>query len=199
MTRLRPEIAAARKPEHPADGLFVNRWSPRAMSGEPISERELATLLEAARWAPSCFNGQPWRVVYARRASEHWDRLFGLLVPGNQAWCVHAGALLVFISRTAFEHNGKPNPTHAFDTGAAWMSLALQGEMMGLVVHGMGGFDRARAPAELGVPAGHEVQAMAAVGRPGRREDLPEPLRSREAPSDRKHVAEFASEGRFPS
>lgn len=167
------------------------------MSGETITDAELFTLLEAARWAPSSYNGQPWRIVYARRDTPHWPRLFALLVPFNQEWCVRASALLVFISRGTFEHNGKPNSTHAFDTGAAWENLALQGSLMGLVVHGMVGFDAARAAADLGVPEGFHVQAMAAIGRPGRRDDLPQPLREREAPSTRKPVRELAFEGRF--
>lgn len=194
---LTADIAAARHPDHPADALFVNRWSPRAMSGEPITDAELFTLLEAARWAPSSYNGQPWRIVYARRDTPHWPRLFSLLVPFNQEWCARAAALLVFIARATFEHNNKPNTTHAFDTGAAWENLALQGSLMRLVVHGMVGFDAARAATDLGVPDGFHVLAMAAIGRPGRREDLPESLRSREVPSTRKSIREFAFEGRF--
>lgn len=197
MDRLKPEVAAHRRADHPIHPLFLNRWSPRAMSGEPISETELMTLFEAARWAPSSFNGQPWRFVYARRDTPHWARLFDLLVPANQAWCKDAAVLLVACARTTFEHNSKPNLTHAFDTGAAWMSLALQGEVMGLVVHGMAGFDRARAARDLAVPADHEVQAMAAIGRRGDPARLPEAVRAKEAPSDRKPVSAWIAEGRF--
>ncbi|MFM9997207.1 MAG: nitroreductase family protein [Phycisphaerales bacterium] len=197
MDRLKPEVAARRRANHPIHPLFLNRWSPRAMSGEPISEAELMTLFEAARWAPSSFNAQPWRFVYARRDTAPWARLFDLLVPANQAWCKDAAALLVACSRTTFEHNGKPNPSHAYDTGAAWMSLSLQGEVMGLVVHGMAGFDRERAARDLGVPPGHEVLAMAAIGRPGDPARLPEPVRAKETPSDRKPVSAWIVEGRF--
>lgn len=194
---LAPEVAHVRTPEYPVLPMFINRWSPRAMSGEPLLERDLLTLLEAARWAPSSYNDQPWRMIYARRDTPHWPRLFDLLVPGNQAWCVNAAALVVFTSRTTFEKNGKPNPCAVFDTGSAWMSLALQGSMMGLVVHGMTGFDRDRARRDLAVPEGVEIPAMCAVGKPGRREALSPDLQKREAPSGRKPLKEIALEGKF--
>lgn len=184
-----------RHPDHPIDPLFVNRWSPRAMSGEPVSEADLLALFEAARWAPSSYNGQPWRFLYARRGTPHWDRFFGLLVEFNQSWVKDAGALVVIASRTTFEHNGKPARTHSFDAGAAWQNLALQGSLQGLVVHGMQGFDYDRAHQELGLPDDLQVEAMAAVGHPGPVENLPEGLREREQPSGRKPVAEIAFEG----
>lgn len=198
MNPMTPEVVNAhRTPEHPVDQIFLNRWSPRAMSGEGISEAELMVLFEAARWAPSSYNAQPWRFVYARRETEHWSRLFGLLVESNQAWCKNAAALVVVCSRDAFEHNGKPNTTHSYCTGAAWASLALQGSLRGLVVHGMIGFDREKARLELGVPEGYTVEAMAAIGRPAPRETLPEALRAREVPSTRKPLRELVFEGVF--
>src|SRR4030088_2645180 len=116
-----------RKADHVIDSLFLDRWSPRSMSGEEISEEDLLTLFEAARWAPSSYNNQPWRILYARRYTECWPLFFDLLVDFNKSWVKDAAALLVFISKTNFEHNGKPSITHAFDTGAAWQNLALQG------------------------------------------------------------------------
>ena len=92
-----------RTPDRPIDPLFVDRWSPRAMSGEPISQEELLRLFEAARWAPSSGNSQPWRMLYAHRDSEHWPRFFGLLAEGNKTWCVHAAVLVVFVSQTRRE------------------------------------------------------------------------------------------------
>jgi nitroreductase len=183
--------------EHPVDELFLDRWSPRAMSGESISEEELLTLFEAARWAPSSYNNQPWRILYARRDTEHWPAFFGLLVEGNQTWAKDAAALLLFVSKETFDFNGKPYPTHSFDTGAAWENLALQATLMGLVAHGMQGFDYERARAELNIPEGFRVEAMAAVGRPGDPARLPEQLREREAPSDRKPLSEVTCEGAF--
>lgn len=192
-------IPAERKPDHPVDPLFVRRWSPRAMSGEPLSDAELLSLLEAARWAPSSYNGQPWRFLYARRDTPSWLAFVGLLGEGNRRWASKAGVLIVVVSRTLFEHNGQPSRTHSFDTGAAWANLALQGTIMGLAVHGMQGFDYDRARTELRVPAEYDVEAMIAVGRRGRVEDLPEALREREKPSPRKPVSEISLEGGFPA
>jgi nitroreductase len=185
-----------RHADHPVENLFVDRWSPRAMSGGEISSEELLTLFEAARWSPSSMNNQPWRMLYAPRSSCHWPLFFDLLAEGNRVWCAGAAALVVVISKTAFE-NGKPCRTHSYDSGAAWMSLALQGSLMGLVVHGMQGFDYDRARIDLDIPEGYQVEAMAAIGRPGRREDLPEQLQARETPSDRRPLSQSVCEGPF--
>ena len=187
----------ARRAEHPVDEIFLDRWSPRAMSGEELSEEELLTLFEAARWAPSSYNNQPWRIMYARRGTAHWQTFFDLLVPGNQAWAKDAAALLLFASKETFDFNGKPYPTHSFDTGAAWENLALQGALKGLVVHGMQGFDYEKARTALNIPEGFRVEAMAAVGRPGDPAQLSEQLREREKPSDRKPLSETVCEGPF--
>jgi len=185
-----------RKPDHTVEPFFVNRWSPRAMTGEEITREELMRLFEAARWAMSSMNNQPWRFLYALRNTEHWEKFFGLLAPGNQAWCKNAAALIVVVSKKTFD-NGKPARTHSYDAGAAWYSFALQGTMTGLVMHGMQGFDYDRAAAELGVTDEYQVEAMAAVGRPGKREELPPALQERETPSQRRKVEEFAFEGGF--
>jgi nitroreductase len=186
-----------RESKYPIDKIFLDRWSPRALSGEAVSEEELMTLLEAARWAPSSYNNQPWRILYARRDTEHWSRFLGLLIEFNQSWAKNAAALLLFVSKTTFDFNGESSVTHSFDTGAAWENLALQATMLGLVAHGMQGFDYERARTELNIPEGFRVEAMAAVGRPGRAEDLPDALREREAPSPRKSLEEIAREGQF--
>jgi nitroreductase len=196
-TVLLPKGSEHRKASHPIDNLFLDRWSPRAMSGEPIPQEDLMTLLEAARWAPSSYNNQPWRILYAKRDSEHWDTFFNLLVEGNQTWAKNAAVLLLFASKTTLDRNGKPAPTHSFDTGSAWENLALQGTLLGLVVHGMQGFDYDRARTELSIPDGFDVEAMAAVGKPGAKEDLPEKMRQGESPNDRKPLAEIACEGPF--
>lgn len=186
-----------RRADHAIDQLFLDRWSPRAMSGEAIPEEELMILFEAVRWAPSSYNNQPWRILYARRESEHWPLFFDLLVEGNKVWAQNAAALLLFISKTTFDYNGKPSITHSFDTGAAWENLALQGSLKGYVVHGMQGFDYERARTALSIPEGFRVEAMAAVGKPGAAEALPEALRQREAPSDRRQLAQTICEGPF--
>ena len=193
------DIDQYRRTEYKIDPVFYQRWSLRAMSGEPFLDGELESLFEAARWAPSCFNEQPWRFLYARRDSQHWARFYDLLVEGNQRWAKNAALLVVVVSCETFERNGEPAPTHSYDAGAAWQNLALQGSLSGLVVHGMAGFDYQAARSQLGVPAGYRVEAMIAIGKPGRREDLDERLRDRELPSDRKPVREFTFEGGFPA
>jgi nitroreductase len=185
-----------RIPDYEILPQFVERWSPRAMTGDPVSEAELLRLFEAARWAPSCANSQPWRFVYARAGTPHFQRVFELLSEGNRPWCARAGALIVVLSKKTFD-DGRTSPTHSYDTGAAWMSLALQGSAMGLVVHGMAGFDYNRARVDLGVPEDYKVEAMIAVGHPGNVEDLPEQHRAREKRSPRRPVRELVFEGRF--
>ena len=167
------------------------------MSGEPLSHDELMSLFEAARWAPSAGNTQPWRILYAHRDSEQWPVFFGLLVERNQAWCRNAGVLLLFISRTVNEQTGRPLKTHSYDTGAAWENLALQSILRGLVVHGMAGFDYARAKAELAIPDEFKVEAMAAIGKPGPIENLPADFQEREIPSRRKPLSELVFNGRY--
>lgn len=186
-----------RQSEHPIDRLFLDRWSPRAMSGEDVPESELSVLFEAARWAPSSYNNQPWRILYARRGGPHWPLFFNLLVDANKTWARDAAALLLFVSKTTFDHNGKPSITHAFDTGAAWENLALQATLRGLVAHAMQGFDAERARRDLHVPDGYALQVMVAIGKPGNPASLPEEVRKRELPSGRRDLAKTVCEGPF--
>ena len=193
------DIRTYRQPARAIEALFVQRWSPRAMSGETINDAELLTLLEAARWAPSSYNNQPWRFLYAKRDTPHWPVFFDLLIEANQRWAHNAAVMLVLLSKNTFEHNGEPAPTHTFDTGAAWQNLALQGAAHGLVVHGMQGFDADKARDVLHVPADFTVEIMVAIGKPGPITVLPERYREREVPSGRKPVDEIAFEGPFPA
>ena len=186
-----------RKADHPVEPLLVARWSPRAMSGEPLTDDEMHTLFEAARWAPSTYNEQEWRFLYARRQTPQWPVFFDLLVEGNQAWCDRAALLVVILAHKVFSKNGKPNPVHLFDCGCAFENLALQGTAMGLVVHGMQGFDFDKARAVLKVPDDYAVAAMFAAGRPGDPTDLPQHLQEREKPSDRKPIQQILCEGAF--
>lgn len=189
--------SAARKPDYQIESFLLDRWSPRAMSGVEIPREELMRLFEAARWAPSSFNGQQWRALYARRGTEYWQTFFDLLVDANKAWAKNAAALVVFVSRKNFDYNDEPSVTHSYDCGAAWENFALQGFHQGLVVHGMEGFDYDRARSELRIPEEFQVEAMAAVGRPGPKELLPEKLQARESPNDRRKVSESVFEGPF--
>jgi nitroreductase len=192
-----PNPLDTRKADHPIEPLFLKRWSPRSFSDQPLTDGELMTLFEAARWAPSTYNEQEWRFLYARRGTPQWQTHFNLLVESNQAWCKDAAVLVVVISHQVFERNGKPNPVHTFDTGAAFENLALQGAAMGIIVHGMAGFDAKKAQTDLKVPSDYRVEAMIAIGHPGDPDKLPPDIREREKPSGRKKVAEFIREGAF--
>jgi nitroreductase len=189
------EVLRHREPTHEISPLILERWSPRAMTGEPLADEELMPLFEAARWAPSSFNNQPWRFLYAKRDTKHWGAFLALLVEKNREWAQKAAALVVILSRKNFEHNGKPSRTHAFDAGAAWENLALEGARRGLVVHGMEGFDYEKARSTLHVPDDVELMAMAAIGRRGRREELPERARAAEQPNGRKPLVDLIHEG----
>ena len=190
-----------RTSEFDVDPMFLERWSPRAFTGEPMPEELLMRLFEAASWAPSAFNGQPWRFVYAHKGAPEWDALFDVLIPYNQAWVKHASVLMYAVSdrfRRAEGREPSPVRSHSFDTGAAWACLALQASRIGWAAHGMAGFDVARSYEVLGVDeADYEFHAAIAVGRPTDPAILDEPYRSREMPSGRNAVATFAFEGRF--
>ncbi len=186
-----------RKSDYPISSFILNRWSPRAMTGEPITQDELFTLFEAARWAPSCYNNQPWIFIYGMKGTPEWDTLRELQVPFNQEWTKNSSALVLIVSRNNFYHNDKPSVTHSFDTGAAWMALALEGHEKGLVVHGMQGFDYEAAKKRLHIPEGYTVEAMIAIGKPAPKETLSPELQAKEVPSGRKPITEFVMKGTF--
>lgn len=167
------------------------------MTDEAITEEEFNCLLEAARWAPSAYNEQPWRIIYAARNQPEFSTFVQLMVPFNQAWASKAAVLGVFISHTKFEQNGKASFSHAYDTGAAWENFALEGTSRGFVVHGMSGFDYEKAKQILLVPEDYEVLAMFAVGKPAPTETLPVELQKKEILSDRKPISAFAMPGHF--
>jgi hypothetical protein len=135
-------------------------------------------------------------MLYALRDTPHWPLFLGLLVESNRLWARHGGALVLFLSKRTFD-DGAPSVTHAFDTGAAWENFALQASERDLVVHGMQGFDYDRARSELKVPQDFQVNAMAVVGKPGDTQLLPESVRSREQPNDRRPVSQSVCEGPF--
>jgi nitroreductase len=192
-----PEVQKNRSTTHEINSLIINRWSPRSFMPEEISDKELFPLFEAARWAPSSSNSQPWRFIYAKRNSKNWNDLFNLLVDFNKQWCADASALVVIISRKNFEHNGKPSVTHQFDTGAAWENLAIQAVSQGLITHAMAGFDYEKARKDLVIPDDYEVVAMMAIGKRGPKEKLSTELQAREIPNTRKPLSEIIMEGKF--
>ncbi len=191
------EIKNNRKPNYDINSLIISRWSPRAMSGEELKDDELMPLFEAARWAPSSYNGQLWRFIYAKRGTGNWEKFFNLLGDWNKMWCKNAAALVVVISRKNFEHNNKPSRTHAFDAGAAWENLALEGSSRKLIVHAMEGFDYDKAKNDLEIPEEFEVHAMIAIGKRGKKEDLPDKMKDSEVPNGRRPLDEIVNEGKF--
>jgi nitroreductase len=190
-----------RKADYPIDEMFLQRWSPRAFDSQEISEHELFTMLEAARWAASSYNAQPWRFVWARRNTPHWEKFQGLLVEFNQSWAKDASALVFLISKSLMRPQGAdtdvPSYTHSLDAGTASGYFALQASRMGWFVHGMAGFDKDRAVSELHVPSGYRIEAAYAVGKLGDKSKLPPMLQSRETPSSRLTLSELAFEGSF--
>lgn len=187
----------SRKSETPINPLLLSRWSPRAMNGEKLSPEELMALFEVAKWAPSCYNNQPWRFIYVYNGTSAWDKLFSTLADGNKLWTIKASVLVLVLSRVRFELNDLPNPTASFDCGAAWENLALEATTRGLVAHAMSGFDYDAARANFNIPDSYKPEVVIALGHPGRKEDLPENLQAIEFPSDRKKVNELISEGEF--
>ncbi len=192
-----PKVEDHRSPDHPIEPLIWQRWSPRAMSGEPVAEADLLACFEAARWAPSTYNEQEWRFLFARRGEDQWPHFFDLLAGANQAWAKNAGVLVVVLAAKTFARNGKPNPVHLYDVGAAWQNAALQATALGLVAHGMSGFDYERAAKDLGVPDDFAVAAMFALGHPGDPNELPEDYQEIEKPSGRRPVSESICEGQW--
>ncbi|MFT4197349.1 MAG: nitroreductase family protein [Pseudoxanthomonas sp.] len=196
-------MTSSRTTVHPVEELFLQRWSPRAFDASSIPETDLQTLFDAARWAPSAFNYQPWRLLYATRDSADWQRFLDLLLPFNAGWAQHASALVFILSDTLIVAPGaseaKPSHSHSFDTGAAWALLALQATRLGYHAHGMTGIDFERVRSELRVPERYRIEAAVAVGRRGDDAALPAALQAREHPSDRHPPERFAFAGAFPA
>lgn len=191
------EVQKIRKSDYSIHPLILNRWSPRSMTGEEMTDKELMALFDAARWAPSSYNNQPWRFLYAKRNTPSWTLFYSLMGEFNQSWTKDAAVLVVAISGKNFEHNNKPSVTHSFDTGAAWMAMALEAAWRGYVIHGMEGFDFEKAKRDLNIPDDYQVEAMIAIGKRAPITHLPPDLQKREAPSTRKSAEEIAIEGKF--
>lgn len=189
-----------RTPAHAIDPLFLLRWSPRAMSGAPVPAAETNRLFEAARWAPSSGNSQPWRFVVSHKEQPSFPAFFDLLVEGNRAWCQQAAALIVVCAastRVGADGSVRPMACHAYDTGAAAMSLMLQATQQGLVAHAMEGFDKGRAALLVKAPAGVVVLCMIAVGLPGAPATLSDGLRAIESPNQRDAIEQHVFDGCF--
>jgi nitroreductase len=184
--------------DHPIDEVMTRRWSPRVFEDRPVEREKIMTLLEAARWAPSCFNEQPWRfLVFDESNPEALARARGCLVDGN-AWARVTPVLMISVARDNFSANEKLNRTAQHDVGLATENLLLQAVNLGLAAHAMAGFSLECTRREFNIPNGFTPIAMIAIGYPyrGGLDNLDESIRSRElAPRERKHIGEIAFAG----
>jgi nitroreductase len=189
----------ARTPHHPIEPLFVERWSPRGFTAEPIPDHVLLSAFEAARWAPSASNAQPWRFLVSRRGDAFWDDFTAVLLARNALWATNASALVLILSARQVERRGAvvDNVSHSFDAGAAWANFAHQALLLGWHTRAMGGFDRAAARDRLAIPDDFAIEAMVALGRAAGLDGLHPDFHSDETPSDRRPLAESVFAGRL--
>lgn len=191
-----------RTSNYPVEPLFLSRWSPRAYDAKSLPEHDLMTILEAGRWAPSAYNVQPWRFIYARRDDDLWPAFVSVLDPFNRRWASNASALIFVLSDTVMPGDGdRPDAIshyNSFDAGAAWAQMALQATALGYAAHAMAGLLFDHAPAVLGFPNRYKLEIAISVGRRSNATHLPVDLRSEEAPSSRMPLEQIAFSGRFP-
>ncbi|WNS75715.1 nitroreductase family protein [Bacillus sp. DTU_2020_1000418_1_SI_GHA_SEK_038] len=176
------------------DQVFLDRWSPRSFMEKEVSDEVLFSLFEAARWAPSALNIQPWRFILARTQDDR-EKFYSFIFEGNLAWCRKAPVLALIISEMNNEKG--LNKSHAFDSGAAWGFLSLEATKKGLITHPMTGFDFEAARKVLDIPEKYAINALVAIGYQGEKEDLPEILQQRENPSPRRETKDSLFEGSF--
>ena len=194
---LASDVMGSRSPERPVPSIFLSRWSPRSFLPDPIPNEDLMGCFEAARWAPSSFNEQPWRFLYAA-SEEDRKNFLACLALFNRAWASRAPVLVALCAKEAFRRDGSANACCDLDAGAAWMSFSLEARRRGYHTHGMAGFLKDETVRLLRVPDGFHVRCFIAVGKRGPVEALPESDREREVPSPRKPLEEIALEGGFP-
>ncbi|MDR4947299.1 nitroreductase family protein [Neobacillus cucumis] len=191
--QLASEVEENRQSEYSINPLFLNRWSPRAYSEQKISDEELYKILEAATWAPSSFNDQPWRFFVAKTENQ-LKTFHEFLNPFNLTWAKSAPVLVLLTSNKKRE-NGDPNSAHTFDAGTAWGHLSLQATLLGLSTHAIGGFDKEKARSLLNVPDDFDLHVVISIGYRGKKETLSESLQEREQPSTRKPLKDVLFEG----
>lgn len=185
--------------EFPIHDLIAKRWSPRAFAAKPIAKEAILSLFEAARWAPSCFNEQPWFFLIAVKEDEgEFGKMLSCLVEANQVWAKTAPLLMISIAKLNFDKNGKPNRHAVHDVGLAAENMSIQAAAQGLCLHQMAGFDTAKTKEVFSIPEGYEPVAAIAGGYPGEAKDLPANLAEKEAaPRVRKRIHTFAYTGRW--
>jgi nitroreductase len=185
--------------EYPVHNLIRERWSPRAFADKPVPHNLLRSIFEAARWAPSSSNEQPWAYLVATKDDKDgFEKMLSILVEFNANWAKSAPVLAIAISELAFAKNHAPNRNAQYDTGAATMLLSMEATANGLFVHQMAGFDPEKARQVFGIPAAWDAIAAVAIGYAGDPDSLPQPLKDREmAPRTRKPIAEFVMSGQW--
>jgi nitroreductase len=185
--------------DFPVHQLIIDRWSPRAFSERPVPPDVLRSLFEAARWAPSSSNEQPWAyIVGTREDHENFAKMLSVLIEFNAGWAKNAPVLALAVAELNFAKNNAPNRNAQYDTGAATALLSVEATARGLAVHQMAGFDPAKAREVFAIPAGWEAIAAIAIGYPGDPNSLPQPLKDRElAPRTRKPLSEFVMAGHW--
>jgi nitroreductase len=178
---------------HPINYLLRQRWSPRAFADKRVEPEKLRSMLEAARWAPSSFNAQPWSFLVATKDEPaDYQRMLGCLVEFNQRWARSAPVLMISVATSAFTHNGKPNRHAFYDTGAAVAMLAVEATSLGLHLHQMAGFEPEKVREAYHVPATAEAVSAIAVGYLGDPASLSDDLRKKEeVPGQRRPLSEF--------
>ena len=185
--------------QYPIHELIKQRWSPLAFNIRPVEPEKIASLLEAARWAASCFNEQPWFFIVATQDNaQEYEKLFSCLVEANQTWAKDAPLLMLSVAKLSFTRNNKPNRHALHDLGFAVGNLTLQAQALGLFVHQMGGFDADKARTLYSIPEDYEPVAAIAIGYPGNLSQLDEDLQQRElSPRSRKPLTEFVFRGNW--
>lgn len=179
--------------------LIVDRWSPRAFDGSEMPQEDLDVIFEAAGWAPSAYNVQPWTFLYAKKGDANWDLFVSQLIDFNQGWAKDASVLVFLVTDTLMrgKDGNSENHSHSFDGGAAWVLAALQATALGYHTHGMTGVKFGEAEVALGIPSDHRLEAAFVIGRQGDKASLPEFLQEREVPSTRKPLSEIVKAGKF--
>lgn len=192
-----PDTGTPRLAQAEIDSIFLERWSPRSYLNRPVSSENLQTLFEAARWAPSCYNEQPWLFLYTQEPDQR-DRVAATFVETNRIWAQHAPVAGIIFARRRYTHNGKDNAFCAFDAGGAAFAMSLQASRLGLGTHLLGGFDSEPSYQIFDVPR-EDYVALAAfvIGHRGERATLPEEYQAREQPSARNELASIAMQGRY--
>lgn len=171
--------------------LIAQRWSPRAFSDKPVSAADLTKIFNAARWAASSYNEQPWRFLVGRKGDATYQKIFDTLVEFNQGWAKSAPVLVLSAAKKTFSHNDTPNGYGMHDTGAATATLTLQTTALGMHAHGMAGFDKDKARAAFNIPDDFDIGAVTALGYIGDADTLPEGLKAQEtSPRQRKPLEE---------